>query len=180
MTLLEHPGLPWNYGQARGGSQFFEAPNGKWWAFFHSSDSKQYYAGLVEVDPESMIPLRMTHEPLLPDEMYPLGWNGYPVLWVAGAVIIGDEVLISFGINDDSCHLRLLPIADLEAALLPLDAVSEPTVRMLEEKPAVDHGANGDITLLQTAPAELSQLAAVLQCKSPPETHDSFDSQSPW
>jgi predicted GH43/DUF377 family glycosyl hydrolase len=128
VTLLEHPGLPWNYGQARGGSQFFEAPNGMWWAFFHSSDSKQYYAGLVEVDPETMIPLRMTHEPLLPDEIYPLSWNSYRVLWVAGAVVIGDEVLISFGINDDACHLRLLSISDLESTLFPLDAMQESRV----------------------------------------------------
>ena len=48
------------------------------------------------------------------------GWTGYPVLWAAGAVVVGDEVLVSYGINDHTCHLRLEKIAELEAALCPV------------------------------------------------------------
>lgn len=119
-TLVEHPGLNWSYGEPRGGSQFFEAPNGNWWAFFHSSWSGGYCTGLVEMDPGTLLPLRMTRKPLFQDEPMSPGWMGYAVIWVAGAVVMGDKVLISYGINDHSSHLRLVPLAALEELLYPL------------------------------------------------------------
>jgi predicted GH43/DUF377 family glycosyl hydrolase len=116
------PGLGWKYGQARGGSPFFRVPNGNWWAFFHSSLPseryfREYVTGLVEVDPENLKPLRMTNRPVLLEEEPSAGWTGYPVLWVAGAIPVGDEVLISIGKNDQSCQLRLEPLAELEKTL---------------------------------------------------------------
>ena len=120
-TIAQTAGIKWDYGHIRGGSQFFHIGDGnRLWAFFHSTTDRRYVAGLVEVDSETMLPVRMTIEPLFQDEDVVNGWTGYPVLWAAGAAVIGDEVLVSYGINDHTCHLRLEKIAELEAALCPV------------------------------------------------------------
>jgi hypothetical protein len=124
-VVVTAPKLEWGYGIPRGGSPFIEAPNGRLWAFFHSSchwetqDRKRYFVGLVEVDAETMLPVRQTAAPLLLERGDP-GWTGYHVIWVAGAVIDGEEVLVSYGRNDDSCNLRRYPVSKLESMLVPV------------------------------------------------------------
>ena len=116
--LSETDGIKWNYGHIRGGSQLFRFDDGKrLWAFFHSNTDRRYVAGLVEVDSDTMLPTRMSKEPLFPDEDVVNGWTGYPVLWAAGAAVVGDEILISYGCNDHTCHLRLESIKGLDATL---------------------------------------------------------------
>ncbi len=121
VTVAQTEGIKWSYGHIRGGSQFFRIDDGKrLWAFFHSNTDRRYVAGLVEVDSDTMLPTRMTKEPLFQDEDVVNGWSGYPVLWAAGAAVIGDEILVSYGINDHTCHLRLESIKALEAGLTPV------------------------------------------------------------
>jgi hypothetical protein len=149
------PGIEWPYGQMRGGSNFFEAANGLWWQFFHSSchydamldaepisyyngvlpkdvcsgllpciftrasvrRSARYFCGLLEVDPQTLLPTRWTKFPLLLQMPPPHGRLGYPVVWPAGAFRIDDEVTLAFGINDEVCHTARFSARLLEELL---------------------------------------------------------------
>ena len=116
--------LWWDYGIPRGGSQPFRAPNGCLWAFFHSScnwrGGWRYFAGLVEIHPETLTPIRQTVQPLLFETPGEPGWVGYHVVWPAGAVVLGDEVFVACGRNDHTCFMARLPLAELDAALVPV------------------------------------------------------------
>lgn len=124
--VVKGASLKWPYGQIRGGSQTFEPYPGKLWTFYHSSIHGKYVVGLLEFDAKTLQPLRMTQSPLFDDEEVKRSWNGSTVLWVAGATIIGDEVLIAYGKDDHSCHLRLEKLADLEDQLLPIGREARP------------------------------------------------------
>lgn len=153
------PGIHWPFGQIRGGSPFFEAPNGRWWSFFHSSCWHQpvaitipfsyyngvfpphiaaaltalevpgevpphprYFCGLLEMDPTTLLPTRISSQPLLYQTWPTPGRNGGHVTWPAGAFRVGDEITLAYGLDDRTCHC-----ARFSAALLERLLVTAPT-----------------------------------------------------
>lgn len=121
----------WPHGQVRGGTQFID-----WWdgnrkldaLFFHSSvkiaDCKhgpvrQYYAGMATTDGTrvvSMTPPILIGEPC-PIENRP---SQHQVVFPTGAMVRGDHVVVSYGLDDLDCALTCWTKAELSSLLVPV------------------------------------------------------------
>jgi hypothetical protein len=152
------PGISWPFGEIRGGTPFFEAPNGRLWSFFHSGclhdpavisgpisyyagvfpesmaallaperetwdavrPHGRYFCGLVEVDPETLLPTRMTKLPLLYQTPPSVGRVFHHVIWPAGAFRVGDVVTLAYGLDDRACRVARFSGELLEKLLDPV------------------------------------------------------------
>ncbi len=118
--------LTWAYGEPRGTSSFVQIPSGKLWAMTHSHcgwpdpGGKRYFAGIVEVCPVEHRPVRQTYTPFLREAEPEPGWMGFHVVWPSGALLHGEDLLVSYGRNDHSCHLAWIPIEEIDRKLLPI------------------------------------------------------------
>jgi hypothetical protein len=149
------PTLSWPYGDIRGGTPFFKAPNGNWWTFFHSSmwhspeqlpepvsyyngafpedlcrrlapsrealkaigGHGRYFCGLLEVCAETLLPGRISRQPLLYQTPPSEGRCGNHVIWPAGAFREDDNVFVAYGLDDRTSHCCRFSCEELERLL---------------------------------------------------------------
>jgi len=126
---------PWSYGRMSGG-----APpvwhNGRWYCFFHSSklqgDVKVYYAGVCALDAD-LNPIACTTQPILagathagayvwPEDLPWRPGSKVSAVFPCGALLRGDEWLVSYGLFDAELRIARIPAAAIDEALgLPAD-----------------------------------------------------------
>ena len=123
-------GLHWPYGSIRGGTPPVWH-DGHWYEWFHSSrlefpdgpksQVNVYHVGVLVFDREFR-PLAMTAEPLLSGRasQYTEPWNPggrISACFPCGAVVRGDEWLVSYGWLDSEVRIAEIPLAEVDAAL---------------------------------------------------------------
>ncbi len=131
---LHHQSDPvgWGFGAIRGGCPPVWH-DGRWWHFFHSSvemfrDSgdigKVYYVGCYTFDRKFEI-LGMTREPLMAGDKANCSAPWGPVCRISavfpcGAIVRGDNWIISYGFLDQEVRIAQIPISEVEGRLFPL------------------------------------------------------------
>jgi hypothetical protein len=119
-------GLKWQFGDVRGGTPPVWH-DGLWWAFFHSArtvgDKRIYYAGAVGFD-RDFRPLYMTPKPIMagPLDRFSHHWRNLSVsaVFPVGAVVRGDEWLVSYGFLDSEVRFAAFKHSDLKKATIAL------------------------------------------------------------
>ncbi len=119
---------PWKYGRISGGAPPFRY-NGRWYCFFHSSriegGVKVYYAGCCTLDSAFNV-LACTKEPILAGATHAyvnrseLPWqpgSHVSAVFPCGALVRGDEWLISYGLFDAELRVARIPVSVIDEAL---------------------------------------------------------------
>ncbi len=80
----------------------------------------RYFCGLLEVDSNTLLPNRITRQPLLYHFAPKPGRCGPHVMWPAGAIREGDELTVSYGLDDRACYCCRFSAKLLDELLFPV------------------------------------------------------------
>jgi len=117
---------PWAGGEMRGGASPVRV-GGEWFHFFHDSVNvagvKTYRTGLYTFSPDPPFqPLRIIPYPILTADVRTKPQDQYcAVEFVCGAVLKGDEWLLSHGTHDRYITIHEFSRDDLESRLIPVE-----------------------------------------------------------
>lgn len=126
--VYDEPNLfPWSGGEIRGGAPPVRVGD-VYWHFFHDRITQPngrllYRTGLLEFDGKPpFAPLRMVREPIqvADPETQPADRNYADVLFVGGAVRVGDDWILCSGEHDRQLRLDKFSHVHLDRLLLPL------------------------------------------------------------
>ena len=121
--------LPWAFGNPRGGTNPVLVGN-EYVTFFHShrpwgETRRRYFMGALAFSAEPPFRLtRITSRPILcGSEHDHRAYGGPPCIFPCGAVLRGDEWLVTFGVNDENCGWIKIPQHELNGRLEPVDVL---------------------------------------------------------
>jgi predicted GH43/DUF377 family glycosyl hydrolase len=118
--------IPWEHGEARGGTPPVLVDN-EYWTFFHSSTQwtprrKQYHMGAYAFEARHPFRItRMTCFPLLSGSAHDRNSDNKPlVVFPNGAVLRDGRWFVVFGVNDLNCGWVEIPRQDLIERMFPM------------------------------------------------------------
>lgn len=135
---------PWPFGVLRGSTQPIAISDEVFLNVIHSSykatEGRKYKASVYTFS--SKAPFRVLKSPLVPIElpnpfgeefeMPKLNADVSEVVYPCGALLVEDQLVVSYGINDERCAITALPLSKALATLAPV----EPSETTVEIEPA--------------------------------------------
>lgn len=118
----EHP-LPWTGGEVRGGATPV-LHNGEYYAFFHDrvdrAGKRVYRVGCYTFDPDTFQAIRCTRRPLIIADPRTNPGNYCHCVFPRGAVLQGENWLLSCGAHDRFTEIRRMSAVAVESLLEPV------------------------------------------------------------